>query len=136
MPSTAHTTDSPRKRNFSNKFLNSGSPSGNTQLLGGGGSSSAANAGPTKLTYSQRKSMEKEEEDFNRMFQLFENKAEVEYLNSTEDDKLAASVYQDAKRSATNSGATAAKPHTSGYDFGELLKNEPDIGLHQSWSKY
>jgi hypothetical protein len=135
MSFTTHTTDSPQKIR-GNKFGNSGSRGGNIPSRGGVGPSSSANVGPTKQTYSQRKTMEKEEEDYARMFQLFEHKAEVEYLNSKEDDKLAESVYGDIKRSATNSGATVTKLHTSGYDFGELLKNEPDLGLHQSWSKF
>jgi hypothetical protein len=132
-----HTTASPQKRNFSgNKFVN---PDANSRssAFGASNATSSATGGPSKPTYSQRKAVEKEDEDYDRMFQLFENKAEIEYLNSWDDDKLAASVYGDAKSASkkSNNGA-APKPHTSGYDFGELLKNEPISGLGESWRKY
>jgi hypothetical protein len=137
MSFTKHTSDSPVKRNFiSNKFVNSDRHLGNISARNGSCPTSAVNAGLSKMTYSQRKTNEKEEDDYSRMFQLFENKAEVEYLNSCEDDKLAAIVYADAKRSTTTSGGNTTKAHTSGYDFGVLLKDEPDIALHQSWRKY
>lgn len=125
-------TESPQKRNFgASKFVSPGSHSRVVR-----GVSSAATAGPIKLTYSQRKAAEKEEEEYDRMFQLFKNKAEIEYLNTRADDKLAASVYGDAKKSSVRTRGPVTKPQTSGYDFDELLKNEPDMGLHQSWRKY
>jgi hypothetical protein len=101
------------------------------------GSSTSSSGGlqPHKMTYSQRKTVEKEDEEYAKMFQLFDSKAEIEYLHSYEDDKLAASVYGDAKSSSTrggrkgksgksNASQSDVKPHTSGYDFDELLKND------------
>jgi hypothetical protein len=109
---------SPQKRAGSNRFL-SHAPSSSIS------SSSCTNSGPSKLTYSQRKAVEKEEEEYEKMFHLFGDKPEIQYLNSREDDRLAASVYSDAKTSGRRAGAgVQAKPKTSGYDFGELLKNE------------
>lgn len=89
---------------------------------------------PHKLTYSQRKAVEKEDEEYNRMFQLFDSKADIQYLDSYEEDKLAATVYGDAKigKSKNNknkSKAKEVKPHTSGYDFDAILKND------DSWRK-
>jgi hypothetical protein len=90
----------------------------------------------SKPTWSQRKAMEKEEEEYTRMFQLFENRSEIQYLNSHDDDRLAASVYGDAKIGKKKTNAAPSKPQTSGYDFGELLKNETVETLQQSWRKY
>ncbi|KAG7347703.1 hypothetical protein IV203_016408 [Nitzschia inconspicua] len=136
------TTASPQKRNLSgNKFVNPGVRSRTSPIQE---ARNATIAGPTKLTYSQRKVVEKEEEDYQRMFQLFDSKAEIEYLNSWEDDKFAASVYRDAKitssskqKSSNSSDSSIINPHTSGYNFDQLLKNEPNhIGFHESWRKY
>ena len=111
---------SPQKRNYSgSKFV----PNGNSSSQ------------PSKPTWSQRKAMEKEEQEYSKMFQLFENKAEIQYLNSHDDDQLAACVYGDAKIPKKETAASA-KPQTSGYDFGEMLKNETVSSLHQSWRKY
>jgi hypothetical protein len=87
------------------------------------------------MTFSQRKAMEKEDEDYEKMFQLFESKAEIKYLDSYEEDKLAASVYGDAKL-IKSKPAPAPKPRTSGYDFDELLKDEKVMGMNDSWRKY
>ena len=124
---------SPQKRYSTNKFV------------GAGGGASATAGGPpssSKLPYSQRKSMEKEDEEYNKMFQLFDSKAEIKYLDSHDDDKLAASVYGDAKinrstkKKASSSTGPSSKPNTSGYDFGEMLKNEKVMGLNESWRTY
>lgn len=142
------TTDSPQKRNLSgNKFVNAGVHSRTSPMNQNTPGDASSSAGPSKLPYSQRKSQEKEDEDYDRMFQLFDTKAEVEYLNSWEDDKFAASVYGDSKAvrsssskqasAAASASASASKPQTSGYDFGELLKDEPNtMGLNGSWRKY
>ncbi|KAG7368365.1 hypothetical protein IV203_031108 [Nitzschia inconspicua] len=139
------TAASPQKRNLSgNKFVNPGIRSRTSSMQEARSSRNATVAGPTKLTYSQRKVVEKEEEDYERMFQLFDSKAEIEYLNSWEDDKFAASVYGDAKitasskqKSSNSSDASIINPHTSGYNFDQLLKNEPNyMGFHESWRKY
>lgn len=136
------TTDSPQKRNFSgNKFVNAGVHSRTSPMNNNASGAASSSPSPSKLPYSQRKSQEKEDEDYDRMFQLFDTKAEVEYLNSLEDDKFAASVYGDAKAASSSSSSkqasAASKPHTSGYDFGELLRNESNTsGLNESWRKY
>lgn len=85
-----------------------------------------------KMTFSERKALEKEEEHYERMFNLFDSKAEIQYLDSYEDDKLAASVYSDAKSSTSSNKKKGKKltlggqlkPGMSGYNFEELLKNE------------
>mmetsp|Transcript_10179 Transcript_10179/g.17994 ORF Transcript_10179/g.17994 Transcript_10179/m.17994 type:complete len:120 (+) Transcript_10179:248-607(+) len=111
---------SPQKRFGANKFV-------------ANNSTATSSSGPTsakKLTYSQRKALEKEEEEYAKMFQLFDNKAEIKYLDSYEEDKLAASVYGDAKigKSSQQPPSTPQKPQTSGYDFDSLLKNEKVMG--------
>jgi hypothetical protein len=119
---------SPQKRYNANKFV-----------VPGGNTSAGAESGPSKFTYSQRKSVEKEEEEYAKMFQLFDTKAEIKYLDSHEEDKLAACVYGDAKINTKKKGKTSKgqpKPNTSGYDFGEMLKNEKVMDLNESWRKY
>lgn len=126
---------SPQKtRNYSgNKFVHNNSSHSN-------GNASSSNNQPAKLTWSQRKALEKEEEDFSKMFQLFDSKAEIQYLNSDDDDQLAACVYGDTKigkKDDEPSSAAPPKPQTSGYDFGEMLKDEKvSTGLGESWRKY
>lgn len=98
------------------------------------GNMSSNNNGPTKLTYGQRRALEKEEEEFAKHFRLFDDKPEIQYLHSREDDRLAASMFRDAKvspshvdrRGGTSDSSTGSeKPRTvSGYDFDTLLKNE------------
>ena len=109
---------SPQKNMARNKYTSGSTTSSD---IGGG-------SAPHKLTYSQRKAVEKEDEDYDRMFQLFDSKAEIQYLHSYEDDKLAASVYADAGSKSSKKGkgksSSKSKPHTSGYDFDQLLKNE------------
>ncbi|KAL3925487.1 MAG: hypothetical protein SGILL_000379 [Bacillariaceae sp.] len=123
---------SPQKtRNYSgNKFVhNSSTSSSHTECNN--------SDQPRKLTWSQRKALENEEQQFSKMFQLFDNKAEIQYLNSKDDDNLAACVYGDAKIPAKNTNsAPQAKPKTSGYNFDEMLKDEKDMGLGESWRKY
>jgi hypothetical protein len=51
-------------------------------------------------------------------FQLFEDKAEIQYLD---DDATAAAAYGD--RSFIKQKPKISKPHTSGYDFDALLKH-------------
>jgi hypothetical protein len=65
-------------------------------------------------------------EDYGRMF--MSDKAEVTLL--PEEDHLAASAYGDAKLHPTEQKQIVTKEQTSGYDFGEMLKDE-DINL--SW---
>jgi hypothetical protein len=69
---------------------------------------------------------------------LFDTKAEIKYLDSHEEDKLAASVYGDAKIKTKKNArqSVPSKPNTSGYDFGEMLKNERVMGLNESWRTY
>ena len=64
-------------------------------------------------------------EDYGRMFAS--GKAEVTLLPG--EDHLAASVYGDAK-SHPEQKQTVLKEQTSGYDFGDMLKDQ-DINL--SW---
>lgn len=63
-------------------------------------------------------------------FQLFETKAEIQYLD---DDRLAASVYAD-RHSIKKETKPAPKPRTSGYDFDSLLK---DVNMedYRGWKK-
>ena len=55
---------------------------------------------------------------------LFETKAEVEILNSHEDDKLAEAMYGGAKRSKrkNKSKKKKEKEGVSGYDFDSLIR--------------
>ena len=55
--------------------------------------------------------------------QLFETKAEVQYLD--DEDDLAAAVYGDARRNAKklSKQSKKRKEGVSGYDFGALLKD-------------
>ena len=67
--------------------------------------------------------------DCGRMF--FAEKAKVILL--PEEDHLAASIYADAKLWSLEGKQTVTpKEHTSGYDFGEMLKNQ-DFTI--SWGK-
>ena len=59
-----------------------------------------------------------------RMFELFENKAEVEILNSAEDDMLAASMYGGVKKSKRKKGSKKNKKGVSGYNFDALIRDE------------
>ena len=61
--------------------------------------------------------------DTARMFELFENKAEVEILNSPADDKLAASMYGGLKKKKPIK-KKKMKKGVSGYDFDSMIKDE------------
>eukprot|EP00531_Pseudo-nitzschia_arenysensis_P003142 CAMPEP_0116134688 /NCGR_PEP_ID=MMETSP0329-20121206/10784_1 /TAXON_ID=697910 /ORGANISM="Pseudo-nitzschia arenysensis, Strain B593" /LENGTH=116 /DNA_ID=CAMNT_0003629425 /DNA_START=56 /DNA_END=406 /DNA_ORIENTATION=- len=61
--------------------------------------------------------------DTARMFELFENKAEVQILNSTEDDRLAAAMYGGVKKNKRKK-SKKQKKGVSGYDFDSLIKDE------------
>lgn len=56
------------------------------------------------------------------MFELFENKAEVEILNSPADDQLAASMYGGLKKKKPKK--KKMKKGVSGYDFDSMIKDE------------
>ena len=58
-----------------------------------------------------------------RMFEQFENKAEVEILNSPAEDKLAASMYGGVKKNKKKK-IKKQKKGVSGYDFDSLIKDE------------
>ena len=57
-----------------------------------------------------------------RMFELFENKAEVKILNSVADDRLAASMYGGGVKKSKRKKSKKQKKGVSGYDFDSLLK--------------
>lgn len=61
--------------------------------------------------------------DTARMFELFENKAEVQILNSVEDDRLAAAMYGGVKKNKRKK-SKKQKKGISGYDFDSLIKDE------------
>ena len=61
--------------------------------------------------------------DTARMFELFENKAEVEILNSPADDQLAASMYGGLKKKKPIK-KKKMKKGVSGYDFDSMIKDE------------
>ena len=67
-------------------------------------------------------------EDYGRMFIMSDNKAEVTFLPG--EDHIAASVYGDAKSHHEQKQTIVLKEQTSGYDFGEMLK---DQDIHHSW---
>lgn len=88
-------------------------------------------------SFPRRKSSVEDE----RMFGLFETKAEVEVLNSTEDDNLAASMYGGVKKSKRKKQPKKQERRISGYNFDELLKDgsssfSTSIGFHDSFGKY
>lgn len=108
-----------------------------------------------RVTYTQHKALEKEEDEFSKMFELFDSKASIEYLHSEEDDKLATSVYGDAKISrGKKSSKTAAasigskdqdnseqfNESISGYDFDSLIKDDNSssysLNFTDSFRKY
>ena len=69
-------------------------------------------------------------EDYGRMF-MMSDKAEVTFLPG--EDHIAASVYRDAKSHhdpEQQKQTIVLKEQTSGYDFGEMLK---DQDIHHSW---
>jgi len=87
--------------------------------------------------FPRRKSSEQDE----KMFSLFESKAEVEILNSTEDDMLAASMYGGVKKSKRKKQSKKQERRISGYNFDALLKDESSSfsttsDFHESFGKY
>ena len=127
-------------RNWSNQSISNAS----TRMLGNssfhdtgqtGTESSELSTSPTTYRYnregmkmpaSELKVVEKEEEKYSRMFH--EQKANIEYLHSAEDDKLAASVYGNRNIKSISSGNKSAKQQavlrdntTSGYNFDKWI---------------
>ena len=74
------------------------------------------------------------------MFEFYNQKAEVEILDSHEDDQLAASVYGGAPTTATKKtsnkmrGRPKMERQVSGYNFDELLKSEDEEETESSLS--
>lgn len=61
--------------------------------------------------------------EYERMFDLFETKADIQVLDSAEDDMLAASIYGGVKTSKPKNSSKKMKKRTSGYDFDSLIKD-------------
>jgi acid phosphatase class B len=82
------------------------------------------------LTYTQRKALEKEQEEYEKMFELFDSKAEINYLHSEDDDMLAACAYGNGRRvlkpakSFRKSLTDNLNESISGYDFDSLIKDD------------
>ena len=74
-----------------------------------------------------------------RMFDLFDSKAEVEILNSVEDDNLAAAMYGGVKKSKKKK-SKKTKKGVSGYNFDRIIKDESSSSsnsdFHESFAKY
>jgi len=80
------------------------------------------------MTASELKAVEKEEEEYSKMFRSYEQKVNIEYLHSAEDDKLAANAYGNRNITSISSGNKSAKQQavlrdntTSGYNFDEWV---------------
>ena len=67
-----------------------------------------------------------QEENGGRMFDLFPDKAQVEILDSAQDDALAAAMYANVKRHKNKKKKKEKKQkrRVSGYDFDALLAKE------------
>jgi len=101
------------------------STSATTGSLPRSGNSGVVHRATTKPT---RSSQSRE-----RMFEhLYDGKAEVQILDSHEDDKLAASIYGATQRSPTKrkrdslTTSSSTKEGVSGYDFDSLIKDNDD----------
>eukprot|EP00535_Pseudo-nitzschia_heimii_P004089 CAMPEP_0197182972 /NCGR_PEP_ID=MMETSP1423-20130617/7178_1 /TAXON_ID=476441 /ORGANISM="Pseudo-nitzschia heimii, Strain UNC1101" /LENGTH=120 /DNA_ID=CAMNT_0042633487 /DNA_START=20 /DNA_END=382 /DNA_ORIENTATION=+ len=64
------------------------------------------------------------QEGQHKMFDLFDTKAEVEILNSAEDDMLAASMYGGVKKSKRKKSTKKNKKGVSGYNFDAIIGDE------------
>jgi len=114
------TPSSPQKKMAWNQH----SPNASAPFSSPGSGANGGRQQPHKMTFSQGQTAKKEGEEYEKMFNLFDSKAEIQYLHSYEEDRLAASVYADAPALSKKQKKKQKKqkPGVSGYNFDELLK--------------